>query len=642
MRWGILQNKVKILLVSILIFFSLGGIIWVVQASSGEIQCYLENRKVAPEIEVNERNNFKYVNLAFLSSYLGMVNDWDPDKGEVFLRLGKLTLKMYENKTFYTENGKSLPLVHPIFSQDNQLWFPIDFLQKFGLKIERENEKSLYLVWEDSYLLGMENLIYQGRPALLIMGTQKLKYDAHLEQDPLRLVVELKGIKFHETLSEKLNYKHSLVNKFSYQQVDDRVCLVMELAKATGYQLIRDPKTPNELIIALNYLVESVVQLEKDREQKVFIATSNVPQYQAYQFDHPERYVIDFEGATLGCETETIPGDERWIKKVRMSQYKANVVRVVIDLLEKEKCFAIPNRYNQNQLEVRKVQKINQFDWKEADQVSELTINASGELLESINKFKTSNLLQVDLKYAKLDKGVSLPEIKNQQIFSNRLTSKGNTIRLEFDLNQYIDYLTKFSPDRRQMKISFRRSPLVGKTIVVDPGHGGIDAGACGRQGTREKDVNLEVAMKLKELLEEYGAYVVLTREDDHFISLYERSYQANYLAADLFISLHTNSHPNLNVKGIELYYYAERTAAKRLAQSVIESMVEYTGLNNLGARKANFVVIRESQMPSILIELGYLSNYQEEQIIRSSDYRDKAARGIMQGIVKYYNEAKP
>jgi len=629
----------------ILIFslFVFGGIIWAGQADSATIKCYLDEKKVASEIEVTAKNNFKYVNLSFLSKYLGMVNDWDPDHGEVFLRFGKLSIKIYENKTEYTQNGKSLQLGHAPFSKDNQLWIPVDFLQKFGLKVKREDETTLYLEWEHDYLLGMENINYEGHPALLLYSTKKLKYHSSLKKDPLQLVIELDRLKLHEMLSENLSYKHSLVKKFSYRKTtDDQVQLVLELTKSTGYQIIYDPNEENQLIIVLNYLVESVAFVQKDEERKVYLCTSDLPQYEANRFDSPNRYVVDFYGATLATETETMPGDNLWIKRIRMSQYKANIVRVVFDLLGKDPCFIMSNRNNACQLEVRTFQKINQLNWKEAEQVGELTIDASGELIESINKFKAPNKLQIDLKYAKLAGGVSLPSINSSQVFGNKITALKDTVRIELNLNNYIDYLAKFSPDRRQMKISFRRSPLVGKTIVVDAGHGGIDAGACGRQGTREKDVNLEVSMKLKELLEEYGAYVVLTREDDRFISLYERSFLANYLAADLFISIHTNNHPNLNVKGIELYYYAKRASGKKLAQNVIENMVEYTGLNNLKARVANFVVIREAQMPSILIELGYLSNYQEEQIIRTREFREKAARGIMQGIIEYYNTPNP
>src|SRR5690606_14108532 len=94
------------------------------------------------------------------------------------------------------------------------------------------------------------------------------------------------------------------------------------------------------------------------------------------------------------------------------------------------------------------------------------------------------------------------------------------------------------------------RSPLAGKVVLLDPDHGGIDAGAIGSKGVREKDVNLDVALRLQKLLEEAGARVVITRDDDFYIGLYERAAVANRVGAALAVSLHVNSHPDSRVHG--------------------------------------------------------------------------------------------
>lgn len=179
-------------------------------------------------------------------------------------------------------------------------------------------------------------------------------------------------------------------------------------------------------------------------------------------------------------------------------------------------------------------------------------------------------------------------------------------------------------------------SSLTGKTIVLDPGHGGEDFGACGRQGFLEKDNNLEIALCLKDLLEGAGASVLMTRTDDVFISLYERSFYANDAGADLFVSIHTNNHPDLSVHGVEVYSYPGRSVAKNLSQGVLESFGQTTGFKKLGAKTADFVVIRETQMPSILVEVGYLSNYQEEQTMRTPEFKEAAAEGIFEGIREF------
>jgi N-acetylmuramoyl-L-alanine amidase len=160
--------------------------------------------------------------------------------------------------------------------------------------------------------------------------------------------------------------------------------------------------------------------------------------------------------------------------------------------------------------------------------------------------------------------------------------------------------------------------------------------GACGRQGTREKDINLEVSMRLKNLLEEAGAKVVMTRTDDSFISLYERPFLANHLFCNLFISIHANNHTNFKVNGIEVYHHSQRRDAKLLAEKVMERLVAKTKLNNRGVKANDYCVTRETQMPSILVELGYLSNYKEESILRTAEYRIKAAEAIFEGIMDF------
>jgi N-acetylmuramoyl-L-alanine amidase len=115
----------------------------------------------------------------------------------------------------------------------------------------------------------------------------------------------------------------------------------------------------------------------------------------------------------------------------------------------------------------------------------------------------------------------------------------------------------------------------------------------------------------------------------------------ANYLFADLFISIHTNNHPDLTVNGIEIWYRQGRNGAQGLAKNILSNICETTGFNELGVKsnRANddFIVVREPQMPSVLIELGFLSNYQEESTIMTSEFRQKAASGIFQGVMSYY-----
>ena len=179
---------------------------------------------------------------------------------------------------------------------------------------------------------------------------------------------------------------------------------------------------------------------------------------------------------------------------------------------------------------------------------------------------------------------------------------------------------------------------LKGKTIMLDAGHGGKDSGAVGRGGSYEKTLTLKTAVQLKKQLESKGAKVLMARDVDDYVSLSIRSYYSNSSNADAFISIHYNSAPlHVVAKGISSYYYHDRD--KRLAGSIQKEIVETTGLRDRGVRFGNFHVIRENKKPAVLLELGFISDAREEQVIGSSTYQAKVSKGITQGLIQYFSK---
>ncbi|WP_261129630.1 SH3 domain-containing protein [Bacillus sp. Marseille-Q3570] len=179
---------------------------------------------------------------------------------------------------------------------------------------------------------------------------------------------------------------------------------------------------------------------------------------------------------------------------------------------------------------------------------------------------------------------------------------------------------------------------LKGKTIVVDAGHGGHDSGAIGiTYGTLEKDLNLSVAKTVSSKLQAAGAKVVMTRDDNQYISLPYRVYLAHSNQADAFISLHFNSSIFPSAKGIHSFYYSKLKDAA-LASFLQDELVRQTGLSNRGVAYGNFQVLRTNHQPAALLELGFLSNSQEEHYLRTASYKDKAGHAIYRGLAKYFS----
>ena len=218
-------------------------------------------------------------------------------------------------------------------------------------------------------------------------------------------------------------------------------------------------------------------------------------------------------------------------------------------------------------------------------------------------------------------------------------------------------------------------TPSPVRTIVIDAGHGGRDPGAS-YYGLKEKDLNLDIARRLREQLSGRGLSVVMTRDRDEFIALSRRPGLANRMAADMFVSIHINANKNRRVSGVEVYYPREsvvdtassfppgieaaevamptwtmkqilwdlvlvrsRKHSTRMASHICRSMRERLGTPCRGVKRARFVVLREAKMPAVLVEVGYVSNRAEATRLGSPSYRQAIAEAIAGGISSYIQE---
>ncbi|MDQ7095557.1 N-acetylmuramoyl-L-alanine amidase [Desulfosporosinus sp. PR] len=191
-------------------------------------------------------------------------------------------------------------------------------------------------------------------------------------------------------------------------------------------------------------------------------------------------------------------------------------------------------------------------------------------------------------------------------------------------------------------------SLLAGVTIVVDPGHGGPDTGAIGPSGTYEKNNTLAVGLNLANDLRSAGARVILTRSTDvspatgtysELSDLQARTKLANDQKADLYISLHNDSFSNPSSSGTTTYYSSASSVAsqsKALAASIQSELVKQIGLPSRGVKDEPFYVIKNTKMPAVLVEIGFISNPNEEKLLGSADFQRKTALGIYQGVLKF------
>jgi len=169
--------------------------------------------------------------------------------------------------------------------------------------------------------------------------------------------------------------------------------------------------------------------------------------------------------------------------------------------------------------------------------------------------------------------------------------------------------------------------------VVIDAGHGGDDPGATSCTGYYEKTVNLSVARKTASLLRQRGLRVIMTREGDEFIELEERAAIANRNNAKLFVSIHSNSTERSSARGFTIYEARSASRSSRQAAEAIARAMAKTGLDNTGVREADYKVLIYTEGPAVLVELGYLSNYQEAALLKDSSFQDRLAEAIAKGI---------
>jgi len=199
--------------------------------------------------------------------------------------------------------------------------------------------------------------------------------------------------------------------------------------------------------------------------------------------------------------------------------------------------------------------------------------------------------------------------------------------------------VSSYSANKKDLK-RIKEIDTVFPVIILDAGHGGTDEGAKVKH-FKEKKITLVTALLTKKYLEERGYRVIMTRTRDVFVSLSKRVAIANKIGASIFVSIHYNASPNPSAKGIEVYYYDSKEqsrtrASKRLASCILPRLIDETEALSRGVRVGNFHVIRETQMPAVLVEGGFVTNQEECSLLKEKRYLDLIAKGIAEGVDKY------
>lgn len=191
-------------------------------------------------------------------------------------------------------------------------------------------------------------------------------------------------------------------------------------------------------------------------------------------------------------------------------------------------------------------------------------------------------------------------------------------------------------------------------TIIIDPGHGGRDPGKVGTADTVEKDINLKIALYLKEILENQNVKVIMTRSEDKDLATTTDNFKSSDMKervsliqksnADLVVSIHQNSYTDPHVYGAQCFYYSNSTEGKELAALLQNQIILSTKQTKIREVKSNndYYLLKHSTLPTVIVECGFLSNPEEEKLLLTDEYQQKMAWAIHLGIFQYLNRAAP
>ncbi len=432
-------------------------------------------------------------------------------------------------------------------------------------------------------------------------------------------------------------------------------------------------------------LVTSIRHWSTPDYTRVAIDLENEVQYEAGRIAEPDRIFFDLHNTKLASELvgKTFEVEDGFLRKIRVGQYQVGMTRVVLEVhdLAEYSAFLLPNPY-------RLIVDIHGKAPVKTETVAVKEKEKPAPAAAKPEPAKTAKAEapppQVEVAKKTEPEKPEPPPGTEKEVKATSKPTSGPTFEAVAPRGES-PRKTQPPPVGREARPTasgehslVRALGLKMGRIVIDPGHGGHDTGTIGRNGFTEKELVLDVSLRLGKLLQnKMGAEVVYTREDDTFIPLESRTAVANQNQADLFLSIHANSSRDHGARGIETYYLnftssedALEVAARENAvseksihelqdlvkQIALKDKIEesrefasevqsalYTGLSkknkglrNRGVKKAPFVVLIGANMPSILAEISFLSNATDARQLKTPQYRQRIAEALYKGVAKY------
>lgn len=681
-----MKRAVLLVFVMLLIFSQIG------HASDNRILVSMGGTKVAVrqvpivmdgKVINTEFPSFVYVDrtlvpIRFVAENYGAKVDWDQNTRTAIVTYGEKEARFTIDSNVAIINGEkklldkyAIPKLASIGNESARTMVPLRFVTEiFGYEVGWDNEKGIPFINSSQGQEGVsiiDNIsIHKGSTGskkIVINSSEKLEYTTMYLESSNKLVIDIENAKLSlpdtkdkpgsidvdDEIIERVQY-----SQYSYEPNITRV--VVTLKNKENYNITSSNDGTGLVLSFGGNQIGPITKEIVDGKQVIVVEGAANAKMNFMSLKNPERFVIDLLDSTLLGDTYySYDYELGFIKRIRVSQFSADnnysptdqIVRIVLDIKEGVKDPSVKiDTYGDKIIIYPEKSLWENISYTTADNGKLFTIKNSMETEYKVDLDETARNLIVTIPSENTDLNEGTIIIRDGFIEKVDVVKDDVETKLSIRFMRPIEYRLLSDKVDKEIILSLSRKVNLDKSdkiIVIDPGHGGDKPGAISVRNRYEKDLNLSISLKLRDKLEDLGYNVIMTRETDVDVDLYERARIANDINADLFISIHGNSHVNRVHAGIQvLYCPATQSSIKEVdqfpfARAMMDALLAGTGAVDKGIiQRPNLVVLRETKMPAVLVETGFLSNPDEEQLLFTEEYQNKIVDSIIKGIENY------
>lgn len=562
-----------------------------------------------PAFIMNDRT---FVPVRVISEYFNSKVDWEGNTRTVTITRGNDTVMLVidsavaiKNNTRVNVNADSIPRLVAYYGVEGKTVVPLRLLTEllgYTVGWEQGTKTASITQGEQAAPVPAGNQITgikivngsTKNEQIQITSNSGIKYTSTYDQDRNAIFLEFEGavfnisgknsghMDFNSPLISGIDYISDVNGKFS------RMAIQLNQNVFAKYKASNSNKTLN---ISFTNKVTSIRAVDYQGKPAILVSGVKTSEYNILKLQNPFRYIIDIKDASFYNEKsfESLNISMDFIKGIRASQF-------------------VPDKnYSSNDNIVRIV-----LDSKEGFTDAKVSIVKLGDDL------------------------IIVPNGGSTGVVTTPILDPNTGTVTKPTIPEYVPIIRPRPPVNKRADVK----------IILDPGHGGRDPGAKSLDGYLEKDFNLDVALKVRNMLRAEGYTVLMTRETDKTLDIYSRPEFANKELAHIFVSIHANSSLNVDAKGIEVLYVPRDTVLIKseeqwpLAKELLSQLVSKTGMENRGTRmRSDLIVLKNTEMVAALVECGFLSNIEELEVLKSEMHKQNSANAIYSGIKKYISD---